>query len=151
MNVVTPHREQLRPEWLDAYGHLNEGYYLVAFSNAAWDFLDKLEVGVAYFERTGCGMYTAESHLRFLKEVRAPAVLETQGVILGLDAKRVRCGFIMTSGGEERATLETVYIHFDTKAGRAVAMSDEVQARLRAAQTAALPPWAGRGITLERR
>lgn len=151
MKVVTPHREELRPEWLDAYGHLNEGYYLVAFSNAAWNFLDQLEIGVAYFERTGCGMYTAETHLRFLKEVRAPAILETQGCILGCDAKRVRCGFIMTSGGEERATLESVYIHFDTKAGRAVAMADEVQARLRVAQAAELPPWAGRGITLERR
>ena len=151
MNPVTPHREELRPEWLDAYGHLNEGYYLVAFSNAAWDFLNKLDVGVAYFERTGCGMYTVESHLRFLKEVRAPAVLETRGEILGFDAKRVRCGFVMTSEGVERATLETVYIHFDTKSGRAAAMSDEVQARLRGAQAAELPAWAGRGITLERR
>jgi len=150
MVIVTPHVESLREEWLDAYGHLNEGYYLVAFSNAAWDFLHQLGVGAEYFEQTACGMYTAESHLRFLKEVRAPAVLETQGTILGADAKRVRCGFLMTAAGVERATLESLYIHFDTRAGRAVAMSEEVQARLRAAQ-AELPPWAGRGITFDKR
>jgi acyl-CoA thioesterase FadM len=149
--MVTPFTEAVRQEWLDAYGHLGEGHYLVAFNNACWHFLQQLGVGVEYFERTGCALYTAESHLRFLKEVRAPAVLETRGMIFGFDAKRMRCGFVMTCDGVERATLESVYIHFDTKAGRAAAMPEAVQARLRKALTAELPSWAGRGIALERR
>ena len=148
---MAPLMEAVREEWLDTYGHMSEGYYLVAFNNACWPFLEQLGVGAEYFERTGCGLYTAESHLRFLKEVRAPAVLETRGLILGVDGKRVRCGFVMAVDGVERATLESIYIHFDSKAGRATAMSEEVQNRLRTVQASELPSWAGRAISFERR
>jgi acyl-CoA thioesterase FadM len=149
--MLTPFTEAVREQWLDAYGHLSEGHFLVAFNNACWDFLQQLGIGVAYFERTGCALFTAESHLRFLKEVRAPALLETRGMIFGFDAKRVRCGFVMAVDGIERATLESVYIHFDTRSGRAAAMAADVQVRLQAAHVAELPAWAGRAISLERR
>ena len=52
-------QEPLRPEWLDAYGHLNEAYYLVPFSNATWAFLDHFELGEAYFEQTGIDLSVA--------------------------------------------------------------------------------------------
>lgn len=149
--MVTPFTEALRDEWLDAYGHINEGYYYVAFANAGWDMLRQLGLGVEYFEQTGCAWYTAESHLRFLKEVRAPALLAIQGMLLGFDAKRMHYCFVMTVDGIERATLEGVAIHFDPKAGRVTAAPDEVQARLRMAKVPELPSWAGRGISLERR
>jgi hypothetical protein len=32
--MITPFVEALRDDWLDPYGHLNEGYYNVAFANA---------------------------------------------------------------------------------------------------------------------
>jgi hypothetical protein len=51
----------------------------------------------------------------------------------------------------ERATLESVAIHFDIKAGRVRAAAEDVVARLRAAQTPALPAWAGRGVSLAKR
>ncbi len=35
MSVLKLHSEPVREEWLNAYGHLNEAYYLVPFSNAA--------------------------------------------------------------------------------------------------------------------
>jgi acyl-CoA thioester hydrolase len=149
--MLVPFTQAVREDWLDAYGHLNEAYYFVALTNACWDVLDQLGIGASYFSQTGCGIYTAESHLRFLKEVRAPAVLETRGMVLGFDAKRLRLGFVMSSQGIERATLESVYIHFDTKAGRAAAMSEEVQARLQAEQVRELPAWAGRSLSLEKR
>ena len=123
----------------------------MAFADADWDFLQQLDVGVAYFERTGCGWYTAESHLRFLKEVRPPAVLEMQGVLLDCDAKRMHYCFVMRVEGIERATLEGVAIHFDPKAGRVTPAPDDVQARLRQAKTAEPPPWTGRAVSLAKR
>ena len=146
-----PFVEALREDWLDAYGHLNEGYYYVAFANAGWDFLRQLDIGVAYFERTGCSWYTAESHLRFLREVRAPATLESRGMLLDCDAKRIHYCFTMNVDGIERATLEAVAIHFDPKAGRVTPAPDDVQARLRQAKTSAPPPWTGRAVSLTKR
>ena len=49
---------EVKDDWLDVYGHLNEGYYLVAFSEASWHVGDPLGVGVAYTEHTGFAFYT---------------------------------------------------------------------------------------------
>ena len=150
MDVLKLHSEPLREEWLDAYGHLNEAYYLVPFSNAAWALQDHFGIGVDYFERTGGAIYTVESHIRYVKEVRAPASLELETMIFDSDAKRLRFGHVMLVDGEERASFECVALHFDTRSNRTAPLPEDVQAALKAAQIAKLPEWAGRRVTLEK-
>ena len=150
MDVLKLHSEPVREEWLDAYGHLNEAYYLVPFSNAAWALQDYFGIGVDYFERTGGAIYTVESHIRYVKEVRAPASLELETMIFDSDAKRLRFGHVMLVDGEERATFECVGLHFDTRSNRTAPLPEDVQAALKAAQIAKLPEWAGRRVTLEK-
>jgi acyl-CoA thioesterase FadM len=151
MTLLKLHAEPVQDAWLDAYGHLNEAHYLVPFTNANWAILAHFGIGTDYFERTGGALYTVESHVRYLKEVRAPAVMEIGSLVLGADPKRLRVAHLMTVDGIERATFECVMLHFDSKAGRTAPMPADVQAALAAAQVAALPPWAGRGISLDRR
>ena len=118
MTVYKLHSEPLRDEWLDAYGHLNEAYYLVPLSNASWPLQDQFGIGVDYFKRTGGAIYTVESHLRYLKEVRAPAQLDIESMILGADAKRIHFAHIMMVDGNECATFECMALHFGQQ-GRA--------------------------------
>ncbi len=151
MTVLKLHAEPMREEWLDAYGHLNEAYYLVPFSNANWAIQDHFGIGVAYFERTGGALYTLESHIRYLKEVRGQALMEIESMVLGSDAKRLRVGHVMKVEGVERATFECVMLHFDSRAGRTAPLPAEVQAALKAAEAAEPPAWAGRGCSLERK
>jgi acyl-CoA thioesterase FadM len=150
MTIMKLHAEPLLDDWLDAYGHLNEAYYLVPFSNTTWALQDHFGIGVEYFERTEGALYTVESHLRYLKEVRAPATLEIESLILGSDAKRIRLAHVMQVDGIERATFECLLLHFDTKAGRTTALPEAVQAALKAAEVAELPNWAGRKVSLEK-
>lgn len=150
MSVLKLHSEPVREEWLDAYGHLNEAYYLVPFSNAAWTLQDHFGIGVDYFERTGGAIYTVESHLRYLREVRFPALLELETMIFDSDAKRLRFGHAMLVDGEVRATFECVGLHFDTRANRTAPLPEDVQAALHAARIGELPDWAGRRVTLEK-
>ena len=150
MTTLKLHSEPLQTEWLDAYGHLNEAYYLVPFSNTSWIMQDHFGLGVEYFERTGCALYTVETHLRYLKEVRAPAELAVETRILGSDAKRIWFAHSMLVGGEERATGEFMMLHYDTGARRTTPMPADTQAALRAAQVADLPEWVGRRIRLAR-
>ena len=145
------HAEPLQEAWLDGYGHLNEAYYLVPFSNATWALQDHFGIGIAYFDVTGMAIYTVESHLRYLKEVRFPATMEIESVILGCDAKRLHFAHFMMVEGRECATFECMALHFDTKAGKTAPFPDAVQEALSAARIAAPPPWAGRGISLERK
>ena len=144
------HAEPLRDEWLDAYGHLNEAYYLVPFSNASWALQEHFGIGVDYFERTGCAIYTVESHVRYLNEVRAPARMEVESLVLGSDAKRIHIGHVLRVGDTERATFECLGLHYDTQAGCATAMPEAVQAALETAQAAAIPDWAGRRVSLKK-
>lgn len=151
MTLLKLHSETLRNEWLDSYGHLNEAYYLVPFSNATWALQDHFGIGVAYFERTGGALYTVETHLRYLKEVRAPATMEIESMILEADAKRIRFAHVMTVDGSARATFECLGLHFDSRAGRVSAMPDDVLTELENAAVAELPDWAGRSISLGKR
>ena len=151
MTVLKLHAEPLRDDWLDAYGHLNEAYYLVPFSNASWALQDHFGIGVDYFERTGGAIYTVETHLQYLKEVRAPAMMEIETMILGSDAKRLRFAHVMTVEGILRATFECVALHFDTKAGRTAPLPEAVQAALREARASEPPEWAGRSVSLDKK
>lgn len=150
VSVLKLHSEPVREEWLDAYGHLNEACYLIPFSNAAWSLQDHFGIGVEYFERTGGAIYTVESHLRYLKEVRAPAMLELETMIFDSDAKRLHFGHVMLVEGEERATFECVALHFDTRAKRTAPLPEDVQAALEAARIPQRPAWTGRRVTLEK-
>ena len=44
------HRDVVRPEWIDPNGHMNVGYYLVAFDLASDEICKQLGVGWDYTE-----------------------------------------------------------------------------------------------------
>jgi acyl-CoA thioesterase FadM len=140
------HSESVQDIWLDAYGHLNEAYYLVPFSNATWALQEYFDIGVHYFERTGAALYTVETHVRYLQEVRPPAVMEIESLVLGIDAKRLRIAHVMHVDGQQRATFECLGLHFDTRNKHTIAMPEEVQAMLKHACVSELPDWAGRSV-----
>ena len=151
MTRLKLHSEPLQKAWLDAYEHLNEAYYLVPFSNATWVFQDHFGIGVDYFKRTGCGVYTVETHLRYLAEVRPPALLEIETLIIGSDEKRIWFAHEMLVEGSLRATGEFMVLHYSTAESRAAPMPDTVQAALKKAETPRRPDWAGRSLSLDKR
>ena len=150
VTLLKLHAEPVQDVWLDAYGHLNEAYYLVPFSNASWALQDHFGIGADYFARTGGALYTVESHLRYLKEVRAPALMEVESLVLASDAKRIHIAHIMSVEGAVCATFECLGLHYDTRAGRSAAMPESVQAALAGAQAAQFPDWAGRQVSLRK-
>ncbi len=87
MTTLNLHSESLQTGWLDGYGHLNEVFYLVPFSNATWKVQDHFGIGLDYFNNTGCAIYTVETHMRYLREVHAPAELNISTEIFGADQK----------------------------------------------------------------
>ncbi len=151
MSLLKLHSEPVQESWLDAYGHLNEGYYVVAFSNATWPVQAHFGVGTDYFDATGCALYTVETHIRYLDDVRPPATLEIESMVLGSDAKKIHLAHVMKVDGVEKATFECLLLHFDTKEGRTVAMPEATQAMLRDAAIAEMPNWSGRGVSIAKK
>lgn len=147
MSILKLHSEPVQDEWLDGYGHLNEAYYLVPFSKATWAAQEHFGVGLNYFEETGCAVYSVETHLQYLKEVRAPARMDIETMIFGSDAKRICFAHRMLVEGIERATFECMTLHFDTKSNRTAAMPEGIQTKFKQMQVETLPDWAGRRIS----
>jgi acyl-CoA thioester hydrolase len=142
------HSEPLQEAWLDLYGHLNEAYYLVPFSNTTWVMQDHFGVGSDYFDQSGCAIYTVETHLRYLNDVRFPATMDIETLVLGSDAKKIWFAHQMLVEGQVCATAEFMTLHFNTREGRTMEMPAEVQASLKSVQVVEIPDWCGRRISL---
>jgi hypothetical protein len=71
----------VRPDWIDYNGHMNAGYYHVAFDIVAEEFFQFLGFTPEFRERHGATTLALEAHLNFLREVKA-------GDALRFDARR---------------------------------------------------------------
>ena len=150
MTTFNFHSEPLQESWLDAYGHLNEAYYLLPFTNTTWKFQDHFGIGVDYFDRTGCAIYTVETHLRYLIDVRSPALLNIETVIFGYDAKKIWFAHQMLVDDRVCATAEFMVLHYATRESRTIEMPESVKTALKQAQIPTFPEWAGRNISLQK-
>ena len=148
MTTYRFHSEPLQESCLDAYGHLNEAYYLVPFSNTTWLMQDHFGIGTDYFDATGCAIYTVETHLRYLRDVRGEAMMDIETLMLGSDAKKIWFAHKMLVDDELCATAEFMALHFNTREGRTMEMPESIQAALKAAEVEELPDWVGRQISL---
>ena len=151
MKILNLHSEPLQKIWTDAYGHLNEAYYLVPFTNATWKMQTHFGLGVEYFKTTGCAVYTLETHLRYVAEVRPPAELFVQTLILGSDAKRIWFDHKLIAADKLRATAEFILLHYDTRNKCAAELPTDTQIKLKRAKIDSHPDWIGRRVSLTER
>jgi len=129
-------------EWIDYNGHMMDAYYFMAFTEATEALLDRVGLGAGYRAETGCGMYTAESHICFHASVPAGAELRYSSQVLGCDAKRLRVFHRMATAPEgDVATNELMFLHVDIALGRVVPVPPQHSSRVMAlaAEHAALP------------
>ena len=86
--------------------------------------------------------------MRYLNEVRSPALIEVETIVLGSDAKKIWFAHLMMVEGELCATGEFMVLHYNTRESRTEPFPDAVQAALKAAEIGDKPDWVGRSINL---
>jgi acyl-CoA thioester hydrolase len=146
------HETRVAPEWTDYNGHMSESAYLLVFGDSADAFFRFFGVDEDY-RASGRSLFTAETHLRHLRQARAGDRLTLTLQVLGLDAKRLRVAHEMRGDQDELlATAEQILLHVDTAAGRVTPFPAEIArrlARIREAHAAlTVPGYAGRSIGL---
>jgi carnitine 3-dehydrogenase len=142
---------EVRDEWIDYNGHLHDASYAVALSEANEVLLAELGLSAEYQARTGRGMYTVESHIRYVAETSRGDMLAATSFLVSADPKRLRVHTVLTRrDGTVVATGEHLYVHVDNAAGRVIAMAgdrwDRVAALLAAHSGLARPAYLGGGI-----
>lgn len=123
----------VRPEWIDHNGHMNVGYYGIAFDQAADVlFLDHLGIGVRYIEEMKQGPFVLQAHTMFLNELREGETFSVAFRLLDHDAKRLHFFAEMTrdADGTLCATQEVVSVNVDHASRRSTSYPDWVIARL---------------------
>jgi acyl-CoA thioester hydrolase len=122
------------PEWIDYNGHMNVGFYSVAFDHATDAFYDYVGLDDRYREAAGGTTFTAETHITFQRELWLddPIVYETW--LLGFDVKRLHYfhRMIHAEAGHLAATCECLSLHVDLRARRVCPMPEDKQRRLAA-------------------
>jgi acyl-CoA thioesterase FadM len=126
----TAYRDEVRSEWLDYNGHLNDASYAVVLSAAHELVLDSLGLGADYRASHGASMFTVETHIRFLAECSAGQTLTAATTLVEADAKRMRLHSELFADGVLVATGESLYLHVDTAAGRTAPLPDDRRARV---------------------
>ncbi|TFF22972.1 thioesterase [Jiella endophytica] len=115
----TPFRSQelaVEPAWIDYNGHLNLAYYHVLFDRGMDEIFDAIGLGERYRERTGFTTYTAEAHVRYLREVPPGSRVIVSSQIVGLDEKRLHLFMEMHhTEGWLAATLEDLTLSVDQR------------------------------------
>ncbi|MBP0614948.1 thioesterase family protein [Jiella mangrovi] len=102
--------------WIDYNGHLNLAYYHVLFDRGIDELFDAIGLGERYRAQSGFTTYTAEAHVRYLKEVPPGSTVVVSSRIVGLDAKRLHVFQEMFHvDGWLAATLESLSLSIDQR------------------------------------
>jgi acyl-CoA thioester hydrolase len=144
----TAYRQQVRPEWLDYNGHLNDASYAVVITAAHELVLESLGLSADYRASHLASMFAVEAHLRYLAEVCEGQILTVATTLVEADRKRLRLHSELYADGKLAATGECLYLHVDTTTGRTAPLPDDRQARVDAmlAEHADLPRPAHLGL-----
>jgi acyl-CoA thioester hydrolase len=157
MNIPAPFARfegEVRPEWIDANGHLNLAYYIVLFDQATDALFDALDIGIAYKEATNHGTFAVETHNLYEQELLLGDRVRVTTQLLAADSIRLHIAHEMfaTTTGRRAATQELMYLHVDLAARRAVPFPPAIRARIAAATAAHAglprPDWVGRRIAM---
>ena len=144
------HAATVEPGWVDYNHHLSEWAYLLIVGDNADAFFRFIGVDDDY-RTAGQSLYTAETHLRHLREVKLGQQVTLTLQVLGCDDKRLHLVHEMFKGeGDLVATAEQMLLHVGGKPARVEPFGTELADRLHqvagAHSALAVPGYVGRSI-----
>jgi acyl-CoA thioester hydrolase len=147
----------VQPEYIDANGHMNVGYYTLLFDKALdlpWELLG---IYSKQLLQAGMSSFALESHLTYQRELKLGDPLHFDIRILDYDAKRVHY-FLRMFHARERylaATCEQLSTCMNMNLRRSTSWSEQALGNIAALHAAQVslpkPPEAGRAIGIRRK
>ncbi|MFN0114888.1 MAG: carnitine 3-dehydrogenase [Paracoccaceae bacterium] len=116
-------------DWTDYNGHMNEANFLTAFADATDRFMELVGMDGDYVA-AGSSLFTAETHIRHLGEVKAGDVIGITTRLLAAEGRKVHLWHEMRVGGDPVATGEHLLVHTDLATRRATPPGPAVAERL---------------------
>jgi len=145
---------RVEPQWIDYNGHLNMAYYNVLFDRAVDEAYELIGIGLDYLKSTKHSTFTAEAHVRYLREIHEGDPVRVTLQLLDYDAKRIHYfeQLFHADQGFLSATSENMTLHVDMTAKKVAPFPDHILQRLAAIKAAhatlAVPDGVGRRIAM---
>ncbi|NWG26719.1 MAG: thioesterase family protein [Pseudorhodoplanes sp.] len=106
---------RVEDQWIDYNGHLNMAYYNVLFDRGIDEAYGLLGIGEAYLKSSKASLFSAEVHIRYLRELRAGDPVRATFQLLAFDSKRLHFfqQLFHATEGWMSATSENLSLHVD--------------------------------------
>jgi acyl-CoA thioester hydrolase len=143
---------RIEPQWIDYNGHLNMAYYNVMFDRAIDELWLVLGIGPAYKKARNNSTFTAECHVRYLREIHLGDPVQISVYLLAADEKRLHTFEELrhAKDGWLSATSENMTMHVDMEKRKTAPFPPDVRATIDAVTGAharlARPEGVGRAI-----
>ena len=111
------YQDRVRSEWVDYNGHMRDAFYLLIFSFATDALMDAIGLDAAGRAAGHSSIYTLESHIHYLHEVKLGSAVQVHTRLLGVDAKRLHVCQEMRVPDREGpvAVSEQMLLHVDVR------------------------------------
>jgi acyl-CoA thioester hydrolase len=125
---------RVEPQWIDYNGHLNMAYYNVLFDRAIDELWLELGIGPAYMKERHGSTFTAECHVRYLREIHLDDPVRIAILLVAADEKRLHTFEELRHATEGwlSATSENITIHVDISARKTAPFPPDISARIEA-------------------
>ncbi len=123
---------RVEPQWIDYNGHLNMAYYNVLFDRAVDETYELIGVGADYVASRRQSIFTAEVHIRYLRELHVGDPVRVTFQLLDYDSKRLHYfeQLFHAAEGWVSATSENLSLHVDMGSKKTAEFPREITARL---------------------
>jgi acyl-CoA thioester hydrolase len=123
---------QIEPQWIDYNGHLNMAYYNVMFDRAIDELWLWLGIGPGYLKERHHSTFTAECHVRYLREIHLGDPVQIAILLLGADEKRLHTFEELrhATDGWLSATSENMTLHVDMGARKTAPFPADIRSRI---------------------
>jgi acyl-CoA thioester hydrolase len=120
------------PKWIDLNGHMNMAYYHVLFDRGVDEMYSLAGIGWDYLKTRNHSFFTAEVHLRYLRELHEGDPVRVTFQLLDTDAKRLHFfqQIFHATEGWVSATCENLSLHIDMAARKVAPFPPDVVKRL---------------------
>jgi acyl-CoA thioester hydrolase len=129
---------QIEPQWIDYNGHLNMAYYNVMFDRAVDELWLELGIGPAYMKERHRSTFTAECHVRYVREIHLGDPVQVSVLLVAADEKRLHTFKELRHATEGwlSATSENMTLHIDMAARKTAPFPADIRARIEAVANA---------------
>lgn len=120
-------KDNVRENWIDYNGHMNDAEYVRAFSWGVDAFMNLIGLTEDYREQSNYTMFTMENHVCYLAEMKLDEPFEVRLNMLDFDEKRAHVFFeLYGENGKRAATSEQMLMGIDQAVGKASPFPEQV-------------------------